>query len=310
MEDLETLTAAVQEGSLTAAARRLFITQPAASARLRRLEREVGEPLLRRSGQGVRPTAAGSFLYARAVALLEEVRRLGQELVRDGPVAGRLNVGATDLVAIYHLPSVLRRIRRLHPHLELAIQVEGTVPLLRLLQAGQVELAVATLPVPEARLEMAPLYRDPLVVLAPPDHPLAGRTRVDPARLANETWISHKAESVTRQLVDGFFSSQGLRLQIEMEISNPEAIKKLVQARLGLAVLPWCSIRREVAESRLAVIGVRGFRLERLSGLITRRGDPPGRAAAVFQEALQRKPAERGKRPARVARTSGPTLET
>jgi DNA-binding transcriptional LysR family regulator len=286
MDDLETLAVAIQEGSLTAAARRLFITQPAVSARLRRLEHETGEPLLLRSGQGVRPTSAGTLLADRAALLLEEIRRLEQEVKGKGPLRGRLDVGATDLVAIYHLPAVLRRFRRRHPLVELAIQVDGTVPLVRMLEAGQVALALATLPVPEGRFETVELYSDPLVVILPPGHVLAGRKGVDPARLAGEVWISHKAESLTRQLVDGFFSSHGLRLRVEMEISNPEAIKKLVQARLGLAVLPWCAVRREVADARLAVVGLRGFRLERPSGLILRRETRSTRTVAAFREVL------------------------
>lgn len=286
LEDLETLAAAVQEGSLTAAARRLYLTQPAVSARLRRLEKETGEPLLQRSGQGVRPTAAGSLLYARALTILEDLKRLEQEMSGRGPLRGRLNVGATDLVAIYHLPAALRRFRRRHPQVELALQVDGTAPLLRRLEAGQIELAVATLPAPEGKVEMVELYRDPLVVLVPPGHPLAGKKRVEPQRLANEIWIAHKAESVTRQLVEGFFSAHNLRLRVEMEISSPEAIKKLVQAKLGLAVLPWCAVRRDVADGRLAVAGIRGFDVARPSGLILRRDTPLGRFATAFRDAL------------------------
>jgi DNA-binding transcriptional LysR family regulator len=286
LDDLETLAVAVQEGSLTAAAARLYITQPAVSARLRRLEREVGEPLLRRSGRGVRPTAAGALIYGRAVALLEDVRRLEEEVAGKGPLRGRLDVGSTDLIAIYHLPLALRRFRRLHPQVELAIHVDGTAPLLKMLDAGQVELALTTLPVPEGRFDVVELYRDPLVVLVPPGHALAGRKLVSPSRLAQQVWISHKAESVTRQLVDGFFTANGLSLRVEMEISSPEAIKKLVQARLGLAVLPWCAVRREVADARLALVGVRGFHLIRGSGLVLRREAHTGRVAAAFRDVL------------------------
>jgi DNA-binding transcriptional LysR family regulator len=296
LSDLETLAAAVQEGSLTAAARRLFLTQPAVSVRLRRLEEEVGEPLLQRTARGVRSTAAGERLYLRALALLDEVRRLEEEVSGRGQIRGKLAIGATDIVAIYHLPAALRRFRSRHGECEISLRVEGTASLLRLLEGGQCELVLGTFPIPEARFQVSPLYRDPLVILAPPGHrfvlPAApegsrrGRRRLSPELLAREVWISHKADSITRQLVDGFFAAHGLSLRVEMEISSPEAIKKMVQARLGLAVLPLCSVRREVAEGRLALLSVRGFRLERISGLILRRDAPLSRAAAAFREAL------------------------
>lgn len=286
LSDLETLAAAVREGSLSAAARRLFLTQPAVSARLKRLEREVGEPLLRRSGQGVAPTAAGRRLCERAETLLEEVRRLREEVAGDAPLTGPLAIGATDLVSIYHLPPILRRFRRCHPKCELALRVEGTAPLVALLGSGEVELALGTLPITDPEIEARPLFRDELVVVAPPGHPRAGRAGVRPEDLAAETWISHKPESVTRRLVEGFFATHGVRLRVAMEISSPEAIKKLVAARLGIAPLPWCAVRREVREGRLAVVRPRGFRLERHSGLLLRRGRPLGRAAAAFREIL------------------------
>lgn len=287
LSDLETLAAAVEEGSITAAAHRLFLSQPAVSIRLRRLESEVGEPLFRRFGRGVRPTSAGDQLYRRAKALLDEVRRMEAELGGRGPLQGRLSVGATDLVAIYHLPSVLRRFRRKHPGLELHVRVEGTAGLVRLLEAGEIEAAIGTLPVAAQRLETAALYRDQLVILAHPEHRLASMRTWSPADLADETWIAHKPDSVTRQLVDGFFAAHSVRPRVEMEISNPEAIKKLVQVRLGLAALPWCSVRREVGDGRLAALKVRGFRLHRMSGLILRSNIPPGRAAAALRTELE-----------------------
>ena len=285
LSDLETLVAAVRAGSLTAAARRLFISQPAVSARLRRLEQETGEPLLRRSGQGVRPTAAGELLFDRARALLDQVRRLEQEMA-SGEISGRLSVGATDLAAIYHLPAALQRFRRLHPQCELALQVDGTAPLLRLLEAGMVELVVGTFPVTERGIEMVPLYHDPLTILAPSGHRLARRRILRPEEMAEEVWILHKPESVTRQLVESFFAAHQIRPRVEMEISSPEAIKKLVQARLGLAVLPACAVRREVADGRLATLRVRGFHLERASGLLLRAGTPLSRAADAFRKVV------------------------
>lgn len=285
--DLETFVLAVQQGSLSEAARRLFVSQPAVSVRLRRLEAAVGEPLLHRSRKGVRPTAAGAHLFERARPLLESWRELGKELGSGAPLRGRLNLGCTDLVAVHHLPSVLRKVRRRHPELDVTVQVDGTAPLLAMLDSAEIELALATLPVPEDRYLSAAIFRDPLVVVCPPDHRLAGRKSVSPAAVASDSWILHKTSSLSRGLVDGFFSSLGMRLRIEMEISSPEAIRELVHAGLGLSVLPERTVKKDLAAGRMKKIVIHGFRIERSSGWVIRRDRPLSRAAREVQEIVE-----------------------
>jgi DNA-binding transcriptional LysR family regulator len=134
--------------------------------------------------------------------------------------------------------------------------------------------------------ESVALFSDPLVVVAPTGHRLAGK-RLQPRAVAGEPWISHKADSVTRRQVESFFASHGLRLRVAMEISNPEVIVRLVEARLGLAALPLRAVRREVREGRLVVLPVQGFRLERSSGLMVRSGGTSGRVATAFRSLLR-----------------------
>ncbi|MEZ4648694.1 MAG: LysR family transcriptional regulator [Candidatus Eisenbacteria bacterium] len=286
LTELETFVRAVQEGSLSAAARKLHVSQPAVSTRLRKLEQAVGESLLLRTGRGVTLTPAGSHLYTRALPMLEELLRLGQEVTGDGPLRGRLQLAATDIVAVHHLPPVLRKLRRRHPRLELAVFVEGTSGLLDLLETGATEIAVGTLPVDPARFEARALFHDPLVVVAPPKHPLARGRRVSAEDVAGETWILHKSTSVTRRLVEGFFGAQGLSLRVEMEISSPEAIRELVRSGLGLSVLPEAAVRRDIGSGRLARVPVQGFSIDRSSGWIVRRARPLSSAAMALRDLL------------------------
>ncbi len=301
LSDLETFVLAVQEGSLTAAARRLFLSQPAVSARLDRLEAGAGQPLLRRTGRGVRPTEAGERLYARARTLLEAAKSLEDELRPEGPLRGRLALGATDLVAVHHLPKVLARLRRDHPELELAVQVDGTAALWRALEEDRIELALATLPAPSPRFSTEEMFDDPILLVASPDHPAAPGLGRDLRVLAAEPWIHHKRDSITRQLVDAHFAARGLVLRTEMEISSPEAIKALVAARLGLAALPACSVQRELDEGKLIALRVPGFDLHRISGLVRRRNAPDTRATLAFLDALRTKPRANQPRATRAA---------
>lgn len=295
LTELETFVYAVQEGSLSGAARRLHVSQPAVSSRLKKLEAELGEPVLQRTGRGVTPTPAGTHLYARARPLLEELARLGQELAGDGPLRGRLQIGATDIVAVHHLPGVLRKLRRRHPRLELSVFVEGTAALLGLLEAGATEIVIGTLPVDPLRYETRSLFQDPLVVVGPPDHPLARARRVAADAAAEETWILHKATSVTRGLVEGFFASRGLSLRVEMEISSPEAIRELVRSGLGLSALPLSAVRRDIASRRLARIPIQDFTVGRSSGWVVRRSRSLSGAAIALRNLMEESAGSGGK---------------
>lgn len=286
--DLQTFALAVQESSLSAAARRLNISQPAASSRLRKLEQHLGETLLTRTGRGVEPTAAGRRLFDRIVPVLRELEQIDQELSSDGDLRGRIAVGSTDLVAVHHLPNVLRRLRAEHPRLELTMHVEGTRSLLDLLDRGRAELVLGTLPVDDGRYEQQALFRDPLVIVAPKGHEQSGKRSVAPARLAGEPWILHKSTSLTRRQVESFFRERELALHIETEISSPEAIKELVRAGLGLSVLPRVSVAEELREGKLSEVAIRGFKQVRHSGLIypknTTLSRPARSLAALLEE--------------------------
>jgi DNA-binding transcriptional LysR family regulator len=284
--DVETFVLAVEHGSLSEAARRLYVSQPAVSVRLRRLESAAGETLLHRSGRGVRPTPAGTHLYERARPLLDAWRQLSQELGQDTPLRGRLAIGCTDLVAAHHLPSALRRLRKRHGRLDVTVQVDGTAPLLALLDGAEVELAIATLPVTERRYRSAAVFHDPLVVVGPPRHRFSGPKVVRAAAVAEEPWILHKSHSVSRRLVDDFFAERGATLRTEMEISSPEAIRELVRAGLGLSVLPERMVRRDLGSRKISLIRVEGFPIERSSGWVVRTDRPLSRAARALQEIL------------------------
>ena len=285
--DLETFVKAIEVGSLSETARQLHVSQPAISARIRRLEASLGGALLVRSGRGVRPTPMGRHLLDRSLPILSQIRQLVSEFEDEGPIRGRMVIGVTDLVAVHYLPTILRHLRQDHPALEIAVRVEGTAVLLEELERGDLDVSFATLPVGVEVFEVLPLYRDLQVVICSPNHPLSGKSRVDPHKLGDSAWILHKVESVTRQLVEGFFAAQGVAIRTEMEISSPEAIVELVRAELGLSVLPERSVERDLEDGRLAQIGVQGFDLERVSGLVWRRGRPLSRGARAIRDLVR-----------------------
>jgi len=280
---LRAFLAVAREGGFSAAARALHLTQPTVSMQIRRLEEEWGERLFEREGRRVRPTPAGAHLAAAA----EEVVRAAANLAgaaRDlqDVRAGDLQIGTTDVASIYVLPRAYRAFLERYPEVDLSVTVDGTLPLLEALREGRIELAVATLPVPGGEWETDVVDRDSLFPILPRRHPLAGRKRLRPAELANTPMIAFKGNSVTRREVDRAFAEAGVRPRVAMEISSPEAIKKLVEVGLGFAVLPERSVRAEIGAGRLASPALAGVRLERRIGVVRLRGRYLSPAARAF----------------------------
>jgi DNA-binding transcriptional LysR family regulator len=289
LDAMRTFVLAVQQGSLTAAARSRSRTQPAVTAQIQALERAVGDTLLVREARGVRATRAGEILYARAQGILRETDELLDELRAGGSLRrGRLRIGATDVMAIGFLPQVLRRYRRRYPGVQVGVEVAGSRPLAERVRRGELDLALVTLPCEHAELETDEVRREPVYFVGAPRHPLT-RRRLTLAELAREPIIHHGSDSVTRAEVAALFRVRGLEPRIAMEVSSPEAMKQLVLLGLGVAPFSRSQVAGELKSGRLVRLRVTGFRCWRRSGLIRRRAAPPLRAVSAFLEMLPRR---------------------
>ncbi|MFH1277482.1 MAG: LysR family transcriptional regulator [Candidatus Eisenbacteria bacterium] len=288
LANVEAFLAVVREGGFSAAARALHLSQPSVSARIRRLEEGVGEPLFERAGREARLTAAGRHLLATSEDFARAARDL-RRVARDfrGLRRGNLDVGATDVASIYVLPSAFRRFTRRHPEIDLSVTVEGTEPLLGALRAGRIELAVANLPVPGEDVEATVVDEDRLLPVLPRTHLLANRKRIAPEDLAETPMITFKSDSVTRREVDRAFAIRGIEPRVAMEISSPEAIKKLVEVGLGFSFLPARSVRAEIRAGRVASPALTGMRLDRKIGLLRLKDRYLSPAAEAFASLIR-----------------------
>jgi DNA-binding transcriptional LysR family regulator len=294
IHQLRTFLEVGRRGSMTAAARVLHRTQPAVSAQIRALEKDLGQRLFIRRRRGVELTEVGRRFLLRVEDWLREMESTVDEVRLWGRVEhGHLRLGTTDVPAIHWLPRILKNFLRKHPGLRVSVHVDSSRELVEATLRGDVELALVTLPVGEEDLEVRPLHREPLVVVCPPRHPLAGR-RVEIAALTQETLILHKPDSVTRRTVEGLFRSRGLLPRVGMETSHPEAMKRLVRIGLGLSVLPESMVREELRRGLLGRILVRGWRLVRQTGIVWPVWRPLSEAARAWVEHLTA--ARRGQR--------------
>lgn len=292
---LRYFVAVADSGSFRAAAERTGVSQPAVSQAVASLERDLGERLFDRVGRSISLTPAGGRLLDPARRVVSDFEALPTLLrAEEGEVRGRLELGTTDVASIYVLPKVYRAFRRRHPAAELSVRVEGTEPLLRQLGQGQIELAIITLSVGEHRATVPsgfaadPLFRERLDFLVSGRHPLAGRRSISLEDLSATPLITFKADSITRQAVDSRFVEEGVVPLVAMEISSPEAIKKLVEVGLGASVLPSRSVSSEVRAGSIAVLSVRCRKLERVLGVVRDPRRTPSPAAAAFLALVER----------------------
>ncbi|MBM3285825.1 MAG: LysR family transcriptional regulator [Candidatus Eisenbacteria bacterium] len=286
---LRCLDAAARSGSLTAAARALGVSQPAVSIRVSRLERQLGVQLLARRARGVALTAEGRTVLERARKVLDELRSIEGDL-RRGPLEGTLRFGSTDVILEHRLPPLLRVFRKRHPGVGLELVSEGSLALAEGVRAREIEFALATLPIPDPPGPVRPLFRDRLCFVASPTHPLAGRRSVSLREISEAPLLAHKRGSVTRDLIEGYFVSRGLRPRVAMEVSSPEVMRTMARGGLGVAVLPEIALAEDLRRDRLAIVTVRGWSLDRLSGLLLPPGGAGSRAGRAFLRLLDRSP--------------------
>jgi len=278
-----------RRGNVSRAAEAMFVTQPTLTARLHALEREIGEPLFVRTKRGMRLTDAGrAFLpYAeRATRALRDGKQALTE-ARTAP-AGRLVLGASPAVSTYVLPALLQRFSKIHPRVDVAVRTGHSEDVLQMLLREEVQLAVVrALRHPD--IESVPLYEEEVVLVVPPDHPFSSRESVGISDVGGERLILFDRTSSYYEVTHAFFLSAGVTPREVMELDNIEAAKKMVERRLGVALLPRTAVARELADGMLHLVRLaEGPPLRRQIVAIRRRdlGAPSG-AVAAFIELLR-----------------------
>ncbi|HZD70842.1 MAG TPA: LysR substrate-binding domain-containing protein, partial [Actinomycetes bacterium] len=186
---LRVLLAVARHGSVNQAAVELSVTQPAVSAAVGALERELGVALVAREGRGIRLTPSGQALarFARqSLALLEQGRDAALAAARPGH--GRLRIAAVTTAGEYVVPPILKAFQRRYPEVEIALEVSNRALVLDRLRSREADLALGGRPPQDGQVEGQPVLRNDLVLIASPNHPLARRRLIEPAAL-DVTWL-------------------------------------------------------------------------------------------------------------------------
>lgn len=288
IKQLEAFVEVVRRGTVSRAAEALGVTQPALTARLHALERELGQDLFARSGRGVRLTDAGRVFLPhaeRALLALADGRASIADLASGR--AGKLVIGATGSVSSYVLPKVLKRFRTEHPRVELTVRTGHSEQVLELVLAESVELAI----VRELRhddVEVIPLYDDELTLVTHPSHPFARRGSARLADVVAEGLVVFDRASSYYELTQALFVGAGALPRMIMELDNFEAAKKMLEEGLGVALLPIVAVARELELGQLASVPIVDAGPVHRRMVVIRRNDvgPAGGIASAFMRLL------------------------
>lgn len=262
---LELLLAVARLGSLGRAARATGISQPAASGRIRAMERRLGVALLDRSPSGSRLTDAGALVtdWARRVVEAAEAFDAGAQALR-GRRDARLRVAASMTIAEYLLPRWLTALRRARPDTAVSLHAGNSVVVAERLLGHEADLGFVEGPAAPEGLDSAVVGHDRLLVVAAPGHPWARRrTPLDAAELAGTPLILREPESGTRQVLDAGLDGYGGLAEPLLELASTTALKAAAVGGAGPCVLSELAVGEELAARRLVAVAVRGVELRR-----------------------------------------------
>lgn len=287
LHQLRIFLSVAQHQSFAKAARSLHLSPPTLSLQVKQLSETVGQPLFEQIGKQIYLTAAGHQLAAASRDIGGRLDRLTEDLsALQGIERGSVRLAILTTVK-YVVPKLLGGFCAAHPGIEVAMLVGNRENLLQRLADNQDDLYIMGQTPDDAAVISEHFADNPLVVVAPPNHRLAGRKKIAPSELANEPFIMREPGSGTRLTAERFFAQQGITLRTRLEVGSNEAIKQTVSGGLGVAVLSLTTLQSELALQELVQLDVQGFPLIRRWQVVYPRGKQLSPAAQAFKAWLQ-----------------------
>ena len=277
LNPLQVFLMVANEGSFSRAAEKLLRTQPAVSLALQRLELELGEKLIDRSGKELLLTDAGrsALDFARRFESLERELENSLAELRDNS-AGRLTVGANESTTLYLLRHI-ERYRALHPKIKVTVRRSMGSKIPNELLDGNLELGVISYDPGDERIRSKVIYTDAIA-------PVARRKSVSFADLAEENFIAHNVMSPYRDVVIREFQARKVPLRMDVDMPTIESIRKMVQDNQGVAFLPRMCVEQEIEQKLLREVRVKEMNIERKIRLVYPTRRALSHAARAFLE--------------------------
>jgi len=248
--------------SFTRAAEELHVVQPTVSAQIKLLSEAIGLPLFEQIGKRIHLTEAGRELQITCGELFDSWRRF-EMVITDlqGMKRGSLRIAIVS-TAKYFVPRMLGPFCRQYPEIDVALEILNRDQVVQRVGTNSDDLYIMGVPPENLDVEQHPFLENPLVLIAPHDHPLAGRRHIALKQLADERFVLREPGSGTRLTADTFFRQHRFRPRKTMQLGNNEAVKWAVAGGLGVAVVSEHALMLEPMQDRLAVLDVEGFPID------------------------------------------------
>ena len=273
IRQLKVFQEVARQQSFTRASKNLFLTQPAVSMQIKQLEEVVGMPLFEKQGRQISLTDAGEEIQLLSDAILQQIEETEQniEQLADG-VQGTLRLAVATTVASV-ATRLMARFKEQYPALSLHFTVTNREGLINLLDTNETDIVIMGQPPEDLQLDTQVFMDNPLVVIAPPDHPLCqSQKTVSMNQLFRYDFILREPSSGTRRAFERFLASEGKSLKSNMEMNSNEAIIQSVAEGLGLGVVSIHTVANELEQGKLKIINASGFPLRRNWYLVQRKG--------------------------------------
>jgi DNA-binding transcriptional LysR family regulator len=281
-DQLETFLEVARLCSFSRAAEKRFRTQPAISSQIRALEEEVGAKLLDRSGGKVSLTASGKLFLKYAEETIECRKAVLTAVAETERVPrGEIIVGANEGTCLHILPEVFAEFKRQYPDVAVNIKRADYAKILESVIDNSVDFGVVSLPVTDNRLTVVLIHRDDLLIIAPPQHPLAKMKSATVAEAAKFPLVVPKAGH-TRDALENLFHERKLKPRYAMELDSSELLKRFVAADVGVGFIARSNVSEDVKAGVLAAIPLSDAQIRRDLALVFRKDKALSRAALAF----------------------------
>jgi LysR family transcriptional regulator, low CO2-responsive transcriptional regulator len=287
LHQLKVFETVARLGSITRAAEELSLTQPTVSMQVKQLAKNIGTPLFEQVGKKLYLTAAGQELASTCQQIFEQLAQFEMKVADlQGMKRGRLKL-ATITTTKYFIPRVLAPFCNMYPGIDIALQITNHERIISRLADNQDDLYILS-HVPEGiDLTSEVFLVNPLVVMAPKSHPLAGQKNIPISALQGEAFVMREAGSGTRKAVEKLFEEQDISVRVRLELGSNEAIKQAIAYGLGLSVLSRHTFGPESAALGLTILDVQHFPIDRHWYIVYANGKQLSIVADTFRQFLR-----------------------
>jgi len=259
LKQLLTFIEVAKDCSVSKAAERLFVTQPAVSMQLRQLEDAFGIALVESAGRNIQLTDAGQAFLTHAIAAVGQLKDLEAVMAEHvGLKKGHIDLAVVS-TAKYFVPMLLVRFGKLYPGVDITLHIDNRENVLGLMARNEADLVVMGRAPKTLDCEATPFATNPLSIVAAPDHALSRRKHLPFSALADYGFVVREQGSGTRAAMERLFAQNEVALKVVMEMPSNETIKQAVMAGMGLSFLSLRTVRHELASGHIALVDVSGM---------------------------------------------------